>query len=228
MRPSTFHRVSFSLAIFCVSEMSGVDRYHGPLLSGVRSDVAMQRERSSRGLIPFRLIGAVAVAADLIVIFGCALASTILYHDLILDLPAPIDPFVTLGVFVFANFAAIQAGRGNYQPQQLFEAPQADSRRFGHLAVDLRLRAGGSVFVQADGDLFARRHADVLRRRLGWPRCGSPRTLAIPAQHAEPVGVRETAGPGDHRPLAAQCLGDRAQSRTLRLLAAEIHRDQSR
>ena len=81
----------------------------------------MQRERSSRGRIPFRLIGTVAVAADLIVIFGCALASTILYHDLILDLPAPIDPFVTLGVFVFANFAAIQAGRGNYQPQQLFE-----------------------------------------------------------------------------------------------------------
>ena len=76
----------------------------------------MQRQRSSRGIIPFRLIGAVAVAADLVVIFGCALASTVLYHDLVLDLPAPIDPFVTLGVFVFANFAAIQAGRGITNP----------------------------------------------------------------------------------------------------------------
>ena len=102
--------------------MSGVDRFHGPLFSGAGPDVAVQRERSPRGIIPFRLIGAVAVAADLIVILGCALASTVLYHDLILDRPAPIDAFVTLGVFVFANFAAIQAGRGNYQPQQLFEA----------------------------------------------------------------------------------------------------------
>ena len=102
--------------------MSGVDRFHGPLFSGAGPDVAVQRERLPRGIIPFRLIGAVAVAADLIVILGCALASTVLYHDLILDRPAPIDAFVTLGVFVFANFAAIQAGRGNYQPQQLFEA----------------------------------------------------------------------------------------------------------
>lgn len=102
--------------------MSRIEDYDPRFLGGGSSDAATQHKRLGRGFIPFNLIGIVAVAADFITIIGACLASAVLYHELVLGRGAPIEPFITLACFVFANFTAIQAGRGKYEPQQLFGA----------------------------------------------------------------------------------------------------------
>ena len=103
--------------------MAEVENYRdAPRVGKVSAGVAVQQRVRSRGLMPFSLIGIVASAFDFLVIVGACLASAVLYHELVLNTDAPIEPFVTLGVFVFVNFAAIQAARGNYQPPQLFAA----------------------------------------------------------------------------------------------------------
>jgi Undecaprenyl-phosphate glucose phosphotransferase len=76
------------------------------------------RQRT-RGLLPFRAIGAIAVCSDLFLIIGLSVLTGIAYHLAVSSQIGEIETFFAVGALTAVNFSAILAARGAYQPENL-------------------------------------------------------------------------------------------------------------
>src|SRR5262249_33834284 len=68
--------------------------------------------------LPFEAIGWIAVAVDFVIIMSTSILVDVGYQWVFLDSDSD-GRFIGVGFLVFANFAAISAARGNYQPRNL-------------------------------------------------------------------------------------------------------------
>jgi CoA-binding domain len=73
----------------------------------------------SKGTLPFECVGWIAVAVDFVAIMATSVITDFAYRRLFLY-PTENDlRFIGIGLLIFANFSAILAARGNYEPRNL-------------------------------------------------------------------------------------------------------------
>jgi Undecaprenyl-phosphate glucose phosphotransferase len=76
-------------------------------------------QRQTRGLLPFRAIGAIALCSDLLLIVGVSILTGIAYNLAIASQIGEIETFFGVGALTAVIFSAILAARGGYQPEIL-------------------------------------------------------------------------------------------------------------
>jgi undecaprenyl-phosphate galactose phosphotransferase/putative colanic acid biosynthesis UDP-glucose lipid carrier transferase len=90
--------------------------------SAAAASIAHRRPVLGRALfnraLPFEAIGWIAVAVDFVIIMSTSILADLGYQWMFLD-SGNDERFVGVGFLVFANFAAVSAARGNYQPCNL-------------------------------------------------------------------------------------------------------------
>src|SRR5262245_66266591 len=72
--------------------------------------------------LPFEAIGWIAVAVDFIIIMATSVLADVGYQWGFLNSGGSDERFVGVGLLIFANFSAIAAARGNYQPRNLLNS----------------------------------------------------------------------------------------------------------
>ena len=72
--------------------------------------------------LPFEAVGWIAAAGDLVIIMATSILADVGYQWAVLSSGERDERFVGVGLLIFANFAAISAARGNYQPRNLLNA----------------------------------------------------------------------------------------------------------
>jgi Undecaprenyl-phosphate glucose phosphotransferase len=72
--------------------------------------------------LPFEAIGWIAVAVDFIIIMATSVLADVGYQWGLLNSGGSDERFVGVGLLIFANFSAIAAARGNYQPRNLLNS----------------------------------------------------------------------------------------------------------
>ncbi len=87
------------------------------LLDAVISEAAFPQGR--RGFLPFRLVSSLALCGDLILIIGISELTGIVYQLILFSTAEPLGTFFAVGVLTAANFTAVLAARGAYQPNRL-------------------------------------------------------------------------------------------------------------
>jgi Undecaprenyl-phosphate glucose phosphotransferase len=70
----------------------------------------------------FEAVGWIAVAVDFTIIMAASILADVGYQWLFLNSGGSDERFVGVGLLIFANFSAIAAARGNYQPRNLLNA----------------------------------------------------------------------------------------------------------
>jgi Undecaprenyl-phosphate glucose phosphotransferase len=84
---------------------------------------AVTRARLGRSIfdrtLPFEAIGWIAVAVDFIIIMATSVLADVGYQWVFLNSGESDERFVGVGLLIFANFSAVAAARGNYQPRNL-------------------------------------------------------------------------------------------------------------
>jgi len=69
--------------------------------------------------LPFRSIGPIALLVELIIVVAISVVGGVGYQLIFLTGTGSVERFFGIGLLVFANFSAISAARGNYQPRNL-------------------------------------------------------------------------------------------------------------
>ena len=72
-----------------------------------------------RRVLPFEMVGWVALMAELVIVVTTSIVADVGYHWFALDEPGSIGSAFGIGLIVSANFLAISAARGSYQPESL-------------------------------------------------------------------------------------------------------------
>jgi Undecaprenyl-phosphate glucose phosphotransferase len=72
--------------------------------------------------LPFEAVGWIAAAVDFIIIMATSILADVGYQWVFLNSGESDERFVGVGLLIFANFSAIAAARGNYQPRNLHNA----------------------------------------------------------------------------------------------------------
>jgi Undecaprenyl-phosphate glucose phosphotransferase len=72
--------------------------------------------------LPFEAIGWIAVAVDFIIIMATSVLADVGYQWGFLNSGGSDERFVGVGLLIFANFSAVAAARGNYQPRNLLNS----------------------------------------------------------------------------------------------------------
>jgi Undecaprenyl-phosphate glucose phosphotransferase len=72
--------------------------------------------------LPFEAVGWIAAAVDFIVIMATSILADVGYQWVFLNSGERAERFVGVGLLIFANFSAIAAARGNYQPRNLLSS----------------------------------------------------------------------------------------------------------
>ena len=72
--------------------------------------------------MPFESVGWIAVIVDFIVIITTSVLADVVYQWMFLNSGESDERFVGIGLLIFANFSAISAARGNYQPRNLLNS----------------------------------------------------------------------------------------------------------
>jgi Undecaprenyl-phosphate glucose phosphotransferase len=87
---------------------------------------AVTRARLGRSIfdrtLPFEAIGWIAVAVDFIIIMATSVLADVGYQWGFLNSGENDERFVGVGLLIFANFSAVAAARGNYQPRNLLNS----------------------------------------------------------------------------------------------------------
>ena len=72
--------------------------------------------------LPFESVGWIAVIVDFIAIMITSVLADVGYQWMLLNSGGSDERFVGIGLLIFANFSAISAARGNYQPRNLLNS----------------------------------------------------------------------------------------------------------
>jgi Undecaprenyl-phosphate glucose phosphotransferase len=99
-----------------------------PVSSGFGATASIPHRHSTRRAVlgraifnralPFEAIGWIAVAVDFVIIMGTSIMADLGYQWMFLDSGSD-GRFIGVGFLVFANFSAISAAHGTYQPRNL-------------------------------------------------------------------------------------------------------------
>jgi Undecaprenyl-phosphate glucose phosphotransferase len=76
---------------------------------------------SSKGILPFYLIEAIAVCSDLVLIVMASVVTGLAYHYLVLNSFGPVESFLAQGALACIIFSSILAALGAYRPQILVD-----------------------------------------------------------------------------------------------------------
>jgi Undecaprenyl-phosphate glucose phosphotransferase len=68
---------------------------------------------------PFEAVGWIAAAVDFIIIMATSVLADVGYRWVFLNSGESDERFIGVGLLIFANFSAVAAARGNYQPRNL-------------------------------------------------------------------------------------------------------------
>jgi hypothetical protein len=71
---------------------------------------------------PFEAVGWIAAAVDFIIIMATSVLADVGYRWVFLNSGESDERFIGVGLLIFANFSAVAAARGNYQPRNLLTA----------------------------------------------------------------------------------------------------------
>ena len=69
--------------------------------------------------LPFEAVGWIAAVVDFVIIMATSVLADVGYQWMVLNSAGSDERFVGVGLLIFANFAAVSAARGNYQPRNL-------------------------------------------------------------------------------------------------------------
>jgi Undecaprenyl-phosphate glucose phosphotransferase len=72
--------------------------------------------------LPFEAVGWIAAAVDFIIIMATSILADVGYQWGFLNSGESDERFVGVGLLIFANFSAVAAARGNYQPRNLLNS----------------------------------------------------------------------------------------------------------
>ena len=73
----------------------------------------------TRGVLPFRSIGKIALCSDLVLIISISVLAGSAYHFVALSNLGSVETFLGVGALTATNFAAVLAARGDYEPHRL-------------------------------------------------------------------------------------------------------------
>ena len=125
--------------------------------------------RAARGRVtfnralPFESVGWIAVIVDFFAIMATSILADVGYRWMFLNSGESDERFVGIGLLIFANFSAISAARGNYQPRNLLNFQTANSRSDPGVGARGPDAVGGGVFVEDCGNILARFHDHFAR-----------------------------------------------------------------